>query len=652
MTTGKHRKKLIMAALAVVLLVVLCAAVPKSTAYAADNDMSAYYVSSYDIICTLNEDCTADVTEVISMTYYSGRFTRTITADGKTRIRDVKLYTAAEDDEGETVYAEAKYSVTSENKRTVKVKAKSERASGTETFVVTYRLTNLSLTKNKSSDTLFLINVGSGWDTNISAGAISLTLRLPDGFRVSDSAIFHGTWDSPDTSAEFRDADGEYKNRTFGMCSPYYDEDTNSIYYEPTSKLNAGTGVSFWLLFDKGVLSSRVSTDFIQWLIPLLVGLALLAGVLAVRFTVYKDREIFSLSKLRGLFGGKKEIPGNTADSGDGDSPEMSLDPLTYRRVLERKIEDRDVVSLFFHWAELGYIGISVKNASNPMLIKNVDRLPETCPDSWREMYDKLFERTDRVSIKSASKYIYPQIAAVREEANGKRETGYAKKPILIGCVFAFAASLCAALYPLLMPAMLSSHAMNPLYLVTMVPALLIFVFFAAIYVTRQRNTRNATIAFTTLASVYSVACVVLYCVFVPSGILGMAGKIITALLTLATVAASATMVIRSDEYGRKLGEVRTVRNFILNATPGTIEKSFEENPYLYYEYLPYALLLRIGIPWSDKFRGYTMPYPVWLDQSGQKARFAQIRDTIKSTYDAILEQTVTANTKTKKKRK
>lgn len=671
MTIKRHWKKLLIAACAAILLILICAAaVPGAAASAASDDMSSYSISSYDITCTLNEDCTADVSEVITMSYYSGRFSRTITADGKTRIKDVRLYRETEDDEGEAVYTETKYSVTAQNRRTVTVKAKSEGGNGTETFMVTYRLTNLSLTKNKSDDTLYIINVGAGWSSSITASRISFTLNLPGGFHADSSSIFHGTWENPDTSASFQGTDEGVTTPGFGMCSLYYDEDTNSIYYEPTSNLKAGTGVSFWLLFDKGVLSSRVSTDFIQWLIPLLAGLALLAGILAIRFTVYKDREIFSLSKLRGLIGGKGNTHINAVASGDSggitlpaaaedgrtenpspySAPSVSSDPLTCRRVLERKIEDRDVVSLLFYWAQRGYIKISTKTASNPVLIKCTDGLPDECPDTWKNLYDKIFERNDRVGIKSVGKYIYPKLAAVREDANSKRETGYSKNPIIIGCVFAFLASLCVAVFPVFMPAAMSSHAMNPLYLVTMIPALLIFVFFSAIFVTRQRNSKNATTTFTVLACIYSVACIVLYCVFVPSGLFGVAGKIITSVLMLATVCVSSTMILRSDEYSGKLDDVKAVREFILNAPRGTIEKSFEKDQYLYYELLPYALLLRIGIPWSDKFRGYTMPAPAWLVQDEQKVRFAQIRDTIKNTYDVIMAQVVTSNVKGKKR--
>ncbi|MCD8207253.1 MAG: DUF2207 domain-containing protein, partial [Bacteroidales bacterium] len=230
-------------------------------------------------------------------------------------------------------------------------------------------------------------------------------------------------------------------------------------------------------------------------------------------------------------------------------------------------------------------------------------------------------------------------------------ETGFSKKSIYVGCLFAVLAALFISFLPVFVPMRVSSHAFAPIYFVTIIPALLIFAFFAAIYATRHRNGKKLTVTFTAIASVYSIACVVLYCIFVPSGSFGLAPKIIASIITLAAEMFAASFVMRSDEYNEKLREVAEVREFILGTPRADMERILEKDPYVYYEFLPYALLLRIGIPWSDKFRGLTLSTPSWLVADENRLRFAAIRDTIKNTYDAILAQTVKPVTTNKKRR-
>lgn len=625
----KKKRKRLLTALAVFALVLLAAVFVPGCA--TDEDSSSFTTGTmnyYKISAVIGDDCSAEVTETISVPSVGGKFSHTIQTPDGMRVKNVKMYLVTEDDDGKVVSeTDPGYTVSSDKSETT-ITAKHSSGYSSQIFKITYRYVNIGKTKTNDNEYISLSFLGGYLGSTIRNVDIELTLpaKLYEYSNDQLTGAMVSLQNSSGTPIEqYPDVD--------------YSEDELTIRFSADS-VTRGNTLNFMLFFDKGVLRSGTG-DLLPWLLLLVIA-AVAAAAVALRLTVFKERKLLKAEAnaepgeitLPARGESAAATPGVKSLSSQGES--AVTDPLRVRRILECKVENRDVVSLLLCWAERGYIKLNVKSQNNPVFVKAVPSLPEGCPESWRNLFAAMFSKSDRATLRSVSAAMLPAMQEIKKEANARREVSYDKKRIALGVVFAAAASVFLALMPTLLPLRVSSHAFSPIYLVTMIPALLVFAFLMAVYAARGRNSRNLSLAYLIIALVIAVACAVLYIVFVPNGNYALWPKIICMLLSLATIVFSASYAEKSAEYGRKRAAVDEAIAYMAGTNPEDAASLLREDPALYYRYHSLSQILRMEGVWSDKFKGTVMQYPEWIEQDKPTTHFATIRDTIREVYVTI----------------
>lgn len=70
----------------------------------------------------------------------------------------------------------------------------------------------------------------------------------------------------------------------------------------------------------------------------------------------------------------------------------------------------------------------------------------------------------------------------------------------------------------------------------------------------------------------------------------------------------------RSPQGNRWLGQILGLKEFIENCEKDRIELLAKDNPYAFFDILPYAYVLGVSDTWVKKFETIVLPYPDWYD--------------------------------------
>ena len=133
------------------------------------------------------------------------------------------------------------------------------------------------------------------------------------------------------------------------------------------------------------------------------------------------------------------------------------------------------------------------------------------------------------------------------------------------------------------------------------------------------------------------------YALLLPSAIMRLASKIIVCAASFVCIIFSVTIISRSDAYTSYLNQIIGFRNFIIYAEKDRLEALLADNPYLYYDILPYALVLNVSDIWEDKFKGLEIEPPQWVVSPADTIiTFALLNAAIRTSSGAITAKMAT----------
>lgn len=97
-----------------------------------------------------------------------------------------------------------------------------------------------------------------------------------------------------------------------------------------------------------------------------------------------------------------------------------------------------------------------------------------------------------------------------------------------------------------------------------------------------------------------------------------------------------AEFTLKRTEYSTEvLGKLKGFRNFLIHAEKNRLETLVKKNPQYYYNILPYAIVLGVTNVWADKFEGIASKPPRWYRGYRGFSTHSFIRD-INKTVDSI----------------
>lgn len=563
------------------LLIIITAA---ATLFAKSGVSTAYAAGAYDFEFTdfhvtydIHADRTMDVTMDLGV-HYSGYestgFMHDIPVNAGDRVRRIEAYEL--DRIGGTerglVY-DVKQEVT--DFITVDMGDYSRKTGQTHYYRVKYEY---AITRPAEKNTLYLNAIGFGSEAPMQN--VSITLNLPDGFLGREGVK---CWSGPRGVTGYEKTDFEVNG--------------NTVTYN-IDILHKYTGVTFQLDFKDGVLSTK--TDLTPYWV-IIVACVILALLFAVKFLLFNRDGLTPIVNV--------EAP-------------AGMDPLVVGKLIDNKVDKSDVTSLIYYWANKGYIKINMpdeKNADNGEieLIQIRAKLPEGSPSYQVRMYSKLFKDGSLVKLSDLTYKFYPTVESVTKEVNAQNSKLYSGKSMAFAVLFALIGGLVMALTPVILALTTISTRLfliAPLFMIA--PAIVIFALTILVRYNRLKFKKSKLIlcyvGVALLAAVFSV----IYVVFLPSYYVEIAPKIILCAVGFAIVMLSACIVSRTDAYVEKLNQIVGFRDFIMLTEKDKLEAMLEENPELYYQILPYAIVLGVSDIWENKFANLTIAPPSWTTHS------------------------------------
>ncbi len=563
----------LIAAVAAALLCGIAASLQGNTAASAAADPAyKFEVSHYDVTYDINKNCSIAVTEDITISYKgyaSTGFLRDIPVNGGIEIRNVNVAKLV-NGKTEPVFYDVYFEDT--NYLTVDIGDSSNKTGKSESYRITYfyNITNSAVNKGM----LPLNPIGTGWECTLRD--CSVTLLAPEGYK--GAVCYKGRAGS---TAKYEFTDNEKT------------EDGKTILRAYAEVLGEYQGITFDLSFESGAVKSYFNFTPYWFVIG---GLAILALAVILKLFIFNKTALTPVVNF--------------------EAPEH-MDPLLMGVLIDGVIDNEDITSLIYYFADKGYLKINLDDKNNPTLIRVVQNLPDSAENYEKTMFYSLFANGEVVQTKSLADSFYRTVDKVTAMATAKIKGLYKKSSVTAALVFAALAGVLLGIAPLILAFFgISSKLLTAIAFIAVVPCIVVSLIGQSIITRKHKTAKSKLAGIAGIMAAVSIIAGAAYVFLVPSAIIGIVPKILLCITSAAIAAISSTLINRTEEYTRKLNDILGFRNFILLAEKDRLEKMLEDNPQFYYHVLPYAQVLGVSDKWEEKFADLTVQPPAWATGS------------------------------------
>ncbi|MBR2700950.1 MAG: DUF2207 domain-containing protein [Erysipelotrichaceae bacterium] len=285
--------------------------------------------------------------------------------------------------------------------------------------------------------------------------------------------------------------------------------------------------------------------------------------------------------------------------------------------IIDGITNDGDVISLILDWGRRGLITIKDDEKEGLILEKKAD-LESTAREYESIMFDKLFKNRESVKIKNLKNSFYTTIQKTETaldryflDKERKLYTESSEIMQIISIIFVFvpvaaltfltvynyryeagSALLACAVeaVPMIMLAALLVHMENRKYMHRWYTKMLLFAVCAVLFF------------IPCMLMIYVVARLKVSSIYV----------IMVMLMNVLIIVETVFMKKRTAYCNDLLGQVLGLRNFIIVAEEDRLKALVEENPYYFYDILPFAYALGLTNVWNEHFRNLTIQPCDW----------------------------------------
>ena len=85
-------------------------------------------------------------------------------------------------------------------------------------------------------------------------------------------------------------------------------------------------------------------------------------------------------------------------------------------KLIDNKIDNEDITSLIYYWADKGYLKINLDNKINPTIIRTVKLLPEGTPLYEQTLFYGMFGANDAVRVTDLRYKYYKIVQQAKQE--------------------------------------------------------------------------------------------------------------------------------------------------------------------------------------------------------------------------------------------
>ena len=285
--------------------------------------------------------------------------------------------------------------------------------------------------------------------------------------------------------------------------------------------------------------------------------------------------------------------------------------------IIDGEANDGDVVSLILDWARKGLLTIS--DTSEGMIITKIDELPPGHRHFEAVMFNALFKGREQVNIKNLKGSFYTTIHRTETEIDKyfHRKDEYrlfTKQSQIVQGILTFLSFLPMAIVSGII-IYFSEYNLGSA-LVGCVFVAIPIIFCTSIlcrmeskrYV-HKRSTKAFMIAGCLLLFGFAGLMLMVYTFVCEANAVYSAGAIV---LNILFIFCTVYMKKRTEYSNQLLGQVLGLRNFIIVAEKDRLQELVDENPYYFYDILPYAYALGLTNVWNEHFKDLTIAPCTW----------------------------------------
>ncbi len=301
------------------------------------------------------------------------------------------------------------------------------------------------------------------------------------------------------------------------------------------------------------------------------------------------------------------------------DAPE-GFTPLAVGYVADGTVDDKDITSMIYYWADKGYLRIEEPKKNRFEFVRTIQELPQDCPSYERRLFRAFFRKADsegRVTLPGLQKGNFAQSmmdarSDVKSYFSVDRDLADTKSQICQG-VFTLVTFL---------PGILSIFAVSQYEFVSdqlfilgfgafLTPVIMLLLFSTLL---KKWYLRKSNLGMEILIAVFTVAMILIRYVsttlvyedcplYMP--VISVLSTVLLALLS--------SIMIRRSKYGQKiLEEILGYREFIDKVETDKLKIMIEKDPDLYYRVLSYAIVFGLENKWAKKFSSLSIADPTW----------------------------------------
>lgn len=559
----------------------------------AINAEEAFDITNYKVVMTIDDTGRYFIDEEISTYFNSQRhgiyrniptnYQMTWNIDGE--YQDIEYNWPVENI---VVYNDNYETETYDDGVTIVIGDANSYISGAKTYHLSYEIQTHDLQLSNSAQMIYFNLIGSEWDTTIAD--IDLTVVLPksiDGSQINVTS-------------------GYYGSETSDKVSCAYDATVNQIHCTNSATLDNYESVTLYVPLVDNYFTFPTYDNYVYASIGVSYLLVLLFAFLYFRWG--KDEPVITTVEFS--------------------APE-GLNSAAVGYIIDSTINNRDITSLIIEWGKDNYL--EIVDRKSDLVLRKLKDIDAKKPGYERRLFDDLFKEFDEVSTDDLEDSFYNSVNTCKEGIHKYFST---KEHRIFTTQSSFLQVINCLLVGLPMGLIIGVARYSVTYRIdsvfaALIPGLIIGVVVSGCFVTVRNqwyNLRNfSRMLIVLLIGLLFFFVLILYVTLNINDIslvyiaLGIGG-------TIAMLMFAVPMSKRTEYGNRVFGKVIGLREFIVNAEEDRLKMLAEENPFIFYDILPYAFAFGLTKVWQKHFENLEIPPASFYDSTSFVSNYLMIR--------------------------
>ncbi|MGI6256454.1 MAG: DUF2207 domain-containing protein [Anaerovoracaceae bacterium] len=291
--------------------------------------------------------------------------------------------------------------------------------------------------------------------------------------------------------------------------------------------------------------------------------------------------------------------------------------------VMDGTVDKKDVVSLFFHFANQGYLSIEEREKNDFILHKKLSVLPSHAKTYENTLFNGIFAGRESVALSQLGEEFYdPYLATVtgvKSEFNERRGQRVFAKKANISRVGSFLLMIIAIIGGGLLVGRIYASVIPSLIVAVIIAVLM----GASLVMGMSTEDRKYVIKgklriggiFISLILLLVAAALAFF--FLWKYAETLIGAAIFVIMFACGYFSVRFMRARTKRGAEMLGKLLGFKEFIKQAELDKLEMLIDENPDYFYDVLPYAYVMGLSKKWAKKFENLPVSKPDWYQGAG-----------------------------------